>query len=47
MVIDVQSEFMAVKISMKVGERMRYHKHDYRKKVWTVVSGEGKAIVDG
>ncbi len=46
-VIDVQSGSMTVKISMRAGEHMTYHSHDYREEVWTVVSGRGKAIVDG
>lgn len=46
-VIDVQSGSMTVKVSMNVGERMSYHMHNYREEVWTVVSGKGKAVVDG
>ena len=46
-VIDVQPGSMTVKLSMKPGERMSYHMHNYREEVWTVVSGKGKAIVDG
>ena len=46
-VIDVQPGSMTVKISMRAGEHMSYHMHNYREEVWTVVSGEGKAIVDG
>ena len=46
-VIDVQSGSMTVKVSMKAGEHMAYHMHNYREEVWTVVSGEGKSIVDG
>ncbi|WP_095172692.1 MULTISPECIES: sugar phosphate nucleotidyltransferase [Blautia] len=46
-VIDVQSGSMTVKVSMKAGEHMSYHMHNYREEVWTVVSGKGKAIVDG
>lgn len=46
-VIDVQPGSMTVKISMKAGEHMTYHLHNYRREVWTVVSGEGKAIVNG
>ena len=26
---------------------MTYHMHNYREEVWTIVSGKGKAIVDG
>ena len=46
-VIDVQSGSMTVKVSMRAGEHMTYHMHNYREEVWTVVSGKGKAIVDG
>ena len=46
-VIDVQPGSMTVKLSMKPGERMSYHMHNYREEVWTVVSGKGKDIVDG
>lgn len=46
-VIDVQPGSMTVKVSMRAGERMTYHMHNYREEVWTVVSGRGKAIVDG
>lgn len=46
-VIDVQKGYMAVKVSMKAGEHMSYHMHKYRKEIWIVVSGNGKAIVDG
>ncbi len=46
-VIDVQPGSMTVKVSMRAGEKMSYHSHDYREEVWTVVAGKGKAIVDG
>lgn len=46
-VIDVQPGSMTVKVSMKAGEHMSYHMHNYREEVWTVISGKGKAIVDG
>lgn len=46
-VIDVQPGSMTVKISMKAGEHMAYHMHHYREEVWTVVSGEGTAVIDG
>ena len=46
-VIDVQPGSMTVKLSMKPRESMSYHMHNYREEVWTVVSGQGKAIVDG
>lgn len=46
-VIDVQPGSMTVKLSMRVGESLSYHMHNYREEVWTVVSGEGRVIVDG
>ena len=46
-VMDVQPGSMTVKVSMKAGEHMSYHMHNYRGEVWTVVSGNAKAIVDG
>lgn len=46
-VIDVQPGSMTVKVSMKAGQHMAYHMHNCREEVWTIVSGEGKAIVDG
>ncbi len=38
---------MTVKLSMRVGEHLTYHMHNYREEVWTVVSGKGRAVVDG
>lgn len=46
-VMDVQPGSMTVKLSMKPGERLSYHMHNYREEVWMVVSGEGRAVVDG
>lgn len=46
-VIDIQPGAMTVKLSMRDGESLSYHMHNYREEVWTVVSGQGKAIVDG
>lgn len=46
-VIDVEPGSMTVKLSMKAGEHLSYHMHNYREEVWTVVSGKGKAVVDG
>ena len=45
-VIDVQPGSMTVKVSMKAGEHMSYHMHNYREEVWTVVSGKGRVTVD-
>lgn len=44
-VIDVQPGSMTVKLSMRAGEQMTYHMHNYREEVWTVVSSKGRAVV--
>lgn len=46
-VMDAQPGSMTVKVSMRAGEHMSYHMHNYREEVWTVVAGRGKAVVDG
>lgn len=46
-VIDAQPGSLTVKIFMKAGERMSYHMHNHREEVWTVVSGNAKATIDG
>ena len=46
-VMDVQPGSMTVKISMKPDQQMSYHSHNHREEVWTVVSGTGKAVIDG
>lgn len=46
-VIDLQPGSMTVKLSMRKGEHLTYHMHNYREEVWTIVNGQGRAIVDG
>lgn len=46
-VLDVGDKSLVIKITIKPGDCMNYHSHDRRDEVWTVVSGEGKTIVDG
>lgn len=46
-VIDVQPGSMTVKIGLRSGSRMKYHSHELRDEVWTILSGTGKTIVDG
>lgn len=46
-VIDVQSGSLTVKISMQAGEHMSYHMHEHREEIWIIVSGKGKAFIDG
>ena len=46
-VIDVGTNSMTIKVTMKANDHMNYHSHDNRDEVWTVVSGKGKVVLDG
>lgn len=46
-VLDVEEESMTIKITLNPQHQMSYHSHRYRDEVWTVISGEGEATVDG
>ena len=45
-VIDVEIDSMTVKVTLNPGHSMNYHSHEKRDETWTVVSGEGIAVVD-
>jgi mannose-1-phosphate guanylyltransferase len=46
-VMDVEEDSMTVKVTLNPGHKMSYHSHEKRDEVWTVISGEGRTIVDG
>lgn len=46
-VIDVQEESLTILVTLNSGSRMKYHSHDFRDEVWTIIAGKGKAIIDG
>ncbi len=46
-VIDVQPGSMTVKIELQKGSSMKYHAHEHRDEVWTIISGYGRTVVDG
>lgn len=46
-VLDVENDSMTIKVTLNPGHRMNYHSHSYRDEVWTIISGEGRTIVDG
>ena len=46
-VIDIQPGAMTVKISLQAGCNMKYHSHELRDEVWTIVTGNGTVIIDG
>ena len=46
-VIDAQPKSMTVKVSLHTGNSMKYHSHERRDEVWTIIEGAGRTIVDG
>ena len=46
-VLDVENESLTIKVTLNAGHSMHYHSHQYRDEVWTVISGEGRTVVDG
>ncbi len=46
-VLDVEENSMTIKVTLKPGHRMNYHSHAHRREIWTVLSGEGRAFIDG
>lgn len=46
-VIDVEKESLTIKVTLNPGHQMNYHSHERREEVWTVISGSGRAVLDG
>lgn len=46
-VLDVQEESMTIKVVLLPGHSLHYHSHEHRNEVWTIMSGQGRAIIDG
>ena len=46
-IIDMQPGSMTVKVFLRQGQQMSYHSHEHRIESYTVVSGNGRAIIDG
>lgn len=46
-VLDVEKDSLTIKVTLNAGSQMKYHSHEHRDEVWTVISGEGRVIVDG
>lgn len=45
-ILDVEDESLTIKIMLLPGHRLHYHSHEHRDETWTVVSGEGTAVLD-
>lgn len=46
-VLDVENNSLTIKVTLNAGHSMNYHSHRNRDEVWTVISGQGRTIVDG
>lgn len=46
-VLDIGDSSMTIKVTLNPGHSMNYHSHERRDEVWTIISGEGRTIVDG
>lgn len=46
-VLDIEDDNMTIKVILNPGHQMNYHSHERRDEVWTIISGEGRVIVDG
>ena len=46
-ILDVEENSLTIKVTLNPGHRMNYHSHERRDEVWTVISGQGRTIVDG
>lgn len=46
-VLDVEKESMTIKVTLNPSHSMNYHSHKNRDEVWVVISGNGKAVING
>lgn len=46
-VIDVDDQSLTVKVTLNPGHKMNYHSHERRDEVWNVISGTGRAVING
>ena len=46
-ILDIEKESLTIKVTLNPGHQMNYHSHDFRNEVWNVISGTGRAVIDG
>ena len=44
--LDVRCHIMCIKVPWNPGHRMNFSSRDFRDEVWTVIAGEGRAVID-
>lgn len=45
-VLDIEDESMTIKVTLMPGHKMNYHSHEHRDEIWTIIQGNGQAILD-
>lgn len=45
-VIDVGDHSMTIKVTLNAGHKMNYHSHSFRDETWTIIEGQGRALID-
>lgn len=45
-IVDIQSESLTALLRFNKNQMISYHSHNYRNEIWTVVAGNGIAIID-
>ena len=46
-VVDVEDKSLTIKVTLNPGHSMNYHSHEQRDEIWAVISGTGRAIIEG
>lgn len=46
-VLDIGPTSRTIKLTLAPGHAMHYHSHEHRDETWTIISGTGRALVDG
>ena len=46
-VVDVQNNAMVIRVVLLPGNSLKYHSHEHRDEVWTIMEGTGTVILDG
>ncbi|MDO5332188.1 MAG: sugar phosphate nucleotidyltransferase, partial [Bacillota bacterium] len=46
-VINVGKDSLTIRVTLNAGNKMNYHSHENRDETWVVISGSGKAVIDG
>ena len=47
LMLDVQKNSLTVRVTLLKGHSLNYHSHRHRDEIWTIIKGNGVAIVDG